>query len=70
MALGAGECSDLWGLVGGPQLGIIIYIYAFVSFAFLRDEFDVEEGFWCRTLWQVRRPGRGSVCVCVCVCVC
>jgi inositol 1,4,5-triphosphate receptor type 1 len=34
-------------------LCIIIYIYSFISFAFLRKQFDQDDGYWCSTLWQV-----------------
>jgi inositol 1,4,5-triphosphate receptor type 1 len=33
-------------------LCIIIYIYTFISFALLRDQFDRDEGYWCDTLFQ------------------
>eukprot|EP00730_Choanoeca_flexa_P002797 TRINITY_DN11178_c0_g1_i2.p1 TRINITY_DN11178_c0_g1~~TRINITY_DN11178_c0_g1_i2.p1 ORF type:complete len:1472 (+),score=415.20 TRINITY_DN11178_c0_g1_i2:98-4417(+) len=33
-------------------LCIIIYIYSFISFAYLRQEFDQDDGYWCNTIWQ------------------
>ena len=48
--------SLLW--VAG-LLCIVIYIYSFFIFAFLRNRAPREDGYWCDTIWQVRR-----MCVC------